>query len=244
MYQENKYDTHTAAGAATSALSAGQVQSAFINRVFGWMFAGLGVTGVLAWYLGTFQKMWIVSHPGTLIIAAIAEFVLVLGLSAAINRISSSAALIGFLGYAALNGVTLSCLFMSYSAELIAGTFFATSGAFGITGLYGYVTKRDLTAVGSLCFMGLIGIVIASLINMFWYNRMADMVISWIGVLVFVGLIAWDTQKIKQLAIAADAGAIDQETSKKGSILGALTLYLDFINLFIFLLRIFGGKRD
>ena len=226
--------------------SASEIQSSFINRVFGWMTAGLALTGVIAYYTAAY----LASHLDALRkfgkaiwIVMIVEIVLVIGLSSAVNRISAALATLGFLLYAALNGVTLSIIFLAYTNQSLAATFFVTSGTFGALGLYGWLTKRDLTTIGSLCFMGLFGLIIASLVNLFFHNDTASLVISWIGVLIFVGLTAYDTQKIKQLAIAVGDGETDEETGKKFAVVGALTLYLDFINLFLYLLRIFGRRR-
>jgi len=226
--------------------SVAEIQNAFINRVFGWMTAGLALTGVIAnavaSYIQSHQEL-MPQFSKFLLPLMIVELLLVIGLSAAVGRLSAALATGAFLLYAALNGVTLSVIFLAYTASSIATTFFITSGTFGALGLYGWLTKRDLTAIGSLCFMGLIGLIIASIVNMFFYNGTAALVISWIGVLIFVGLTAYDAQKIKRLAIAVGDGEVDDETGKKFAVIGALTLYLDFINLFLYLLRIFGRRR-
>ena len=230
----------------TAARSAAEIQSSFINRVFGWMTAGLALTGVIAYFTAAYLETHIEAlrkFGNAILILMVIEIVLVIGLSAAVNRISAALATAGFLLYAALNGVTLSVIFLAYTSQSVAATFFVTSGTFGALGLYGWLTKRDLTSIGSLCFMGLLGLIIASIVNMFFHNNTAAMVISWIGVLVFVGLTAYDAQKIKQLAIAVGDGESDEETGSKLAVFGALTLYLDFINLFLYLLRIFGRRR-
>jgi len=217
-------------------------QNRFINRVFGWMTVGLAVTGVAAWLVASnAAAMMKVMQMYWLLI--ILEFVVVVGLSGAIRKLSAAAATAGFLFFAALNGVTLSTIFLVYDANSITATFFATSGTFGIMGLIGWITKKDLTSMGSLCGMGLIGLVIASLICMFFPNGMAWLVISVIGVLIFVGLTAYDTQKIKQLSMAVAKGHVDEESGDKLAILGALQLYLDFINLFLMILRLFGNRK-
>lgn len=244
MYKDSDYAPRSGSeGAFSSAVRSGNVQNSFINRVFGWMFAGLAVTGGIAWYLGTYWAEKILLYRKAFIVLAIAEFLVVIVLTAGLRKFNAMMAALLFVIFALLNGVTLSWIFMAYSTEVIAGTFFATSGTFGAMGLYGYLTKRDLSSVGSLCTMGLIGLIIASLVNMFWYNRTADLVISYIGVLLFVGLTAWDVQKIKLLAMECEAGSIDRRDAKKYAIIGALELYLDFINLFIFILRIVNGGR-
>ena len=226
--------------------SAAEIQTSFINRVFGWMTAGLALTGVIAWFTAGYLAAHVeaLQKFGKAIwIVMLVEIVLVIGLSSAVNRISAALATLGFLLYAALNGVSLSIIFLAYTLPSVTTTFFITSGTFGALGLYGWLTKRDLTTIGSLCFMGLFGLIIASIVNIFFHNDTASLVISWIGVLIFVGLTAYDAQKIKQLAIAVGDGETDEETGNKFAVFGALTLYLDFINLFLYLLRIFGRRR-
>ncbi|MBR2373022.1 MAG: Bax inhibitor-1/YccA family protein [Lentisphaeria bacterium] len=244
MYKDSDYAPKSGAGEFfNTSVRSGNVQNSFINRVFGWMFAGLALTGAVSWYLGTYWAEKIIMYRKAFIVLAIAEFLVVIVMTAGLRKFNAMVAALLFGVFALLNGITLSWIFMAYSTEVIAGTFFATSGTFGAMGLYGYLTKRDLSSVGSLCTMGLIGLIIASLVNMFWYNRTADLIISYIGVLLFVGLTAWDVQKIKLLAMECAAGTIDRREAKKYAILGALELYLDFINLFIFILRIVNGGR-
>ena len=243
MYRDENYTRNSAAAAESSCVRSGNVLNGFINRVFGWMFAGLAATGAISWYLGTYQIEKILQYRKLYLFLVIAEFLVVIALSAGIRKFSAMMAALLFMVFALLNGLTLSWIFIAYSPDVIAGTFFATSGTFGIMGLYGYLTKRDLSSMGSLCSMGLIGLVIASLINMFWYNRTADLIISYAGVLIFVGLTAWDVQKIKLLAIELAETSASMRDVRKYAVFGALELYLDFINLFLFLLRIFGGGR-
>lgn len=219
------------------------LQNAFVNRVFGWMTAGLALTGFIAYYLSANYAMQIAKNHGLYVVLILLELVVVMGLSFAINKISAFVALLGFLFFAALNGVTLSWIFLAYDSASIAKTFFATSATFGAMGLFGYITKKDLTGIGSLCFMGLIGLIIASVLNVIWPNSRVGLVISIVGVLIFVGLVAYDTQKIKQLAWAVGEGEVDAETGKKYAIFGALTLYLDFVNLFLYLLRLLGNRK-
>jgi len=166
---------------------------------------------------------------------------LVLILSAAISRMQSSTGILLFFLYSALNGLTLSVIFLAYTRASIANTFFVTAGTFGAMSFYGYTTQRDLTSWGSFLFMGLIGIILASVVNIFLRNEMVYWVVTYAGVLIFVGLTAYDTQKLKAMAMA---GFADEETERKTAVLGALTLYLDFINLFLMLLRIMGSRRD
>ena len=245
MYQDDKYTrTGENAGAGDAVfVRSGVAQNAFINRVFGWMFAGLAVSGSVSWFLGTQCTELVVKYSGAYIFLAIAEIVLVIALSAGLRKMSPAVAALLFVVFAVLNGMTLSWIFLAYEVGVLAKAFFAASGTFGAMGLVGYLTKRDLSGVGGLCSMGLIGLIIASIINMIWYNSTADLIISWIGVLIFVGLTAWDVQKIKLLAIAAGEEAFSASDAKKYAVMGALELYLDFINLFLFLLRLFGGGR-
>jgi FtsH-binding integral membrane protein len=238
MDNNNNYRT-----AAYNPMSSVAIENAFINRVFGWMTAGLALTGFIAFFVAERFAAEIIKYSDMLILLMVLEVILVIGLSAALNRISAAVAFGGFLLYAALNGVTMSVIFMAYTKESIASTFFIASGTFGVMGLYGWMTKKDLSTIGSICFMGLIGIIIASLINFFLPNRTASLVINIIGVLIFVGLTAYDMQKIKHLATSVGEGEIDEENSKKLSLIGALELYLDFINLFLYLLRFFGRRR-
>ena len=148
-----------------------------------------------------------------------------------------------FFIYAAINGVTLSWIFLAYQLGSVANAFFVTCGTFAGMSIYGYITKKDLSGIGAFCGMALWGLIIAGIINIFFHNDMAQFVISCFGVLIFVGLTAYDTQKIKQLAFAAADGEIDSESAKKMAVIGALQLYLDFVNLFIYLLRLFGKRR-
>lgn len=170
----------------------------------------------------------------------IGEIVLVLILSAAINRLSFSTATLLFILYSVINGVTLSSIFVVYTQGSIASTFFITAGMFGGLALYGSVTKKDLSGMGRFLFMTLIGLIIASIVNIFMHSEMLYWITTFVGVLVFAGLTAWDAQKIQQMALMADDV---NESTQKMALLGALTLYLDFINLFLYLLRIFGKRN-
>ena len=240
MYDNNSYDR---APSEIGARSFAQIQASFINKVFGWMTLGLAITGIISVVLATQYGDAVLKYRGLYPFLLVAEVLLVLGLSFLINKINSAVAFIGFIAFAVLNGITLSWIFFVYTPQSIAATFFTTSGTFGAMGLYGYMTKRDLTTVGNLCFMGLFGIIIASIVNMFFYNYTANLIISIIGVIIFVGLVAYDTQKIKQLSLAVADGQLSEEEGKKGAIIGALTLYLDFINLFLYILRLFGNRK-
>jgi hypothetical protein len=234
---------------ARSALSTADQLStttSFVNRVYGWMSGGLLITGLLAYIIGTDQSMLerLIANPGLIIGAIIAEFVLVIAISAGINKMSAATATVCYIAYSALTGVTLSFIFLRYSIGSIATTFFVTAVTFGVMSVYGYVTKRDLTTIGNLCFMALFGFIIASIVNMFVASSALYWLTTYAGILIFVGLTAYDTQKIKEMSMALGDELSAGETGKKQAILGALRLYLDFINLFLLLLRIFGGSRD
>jgi FtsH-binding integral membrane protein len=173
----------------------------------------------------------------------IAELALVFAISGMINKMSAGTATTLFVIYSALNGITLSFIFLAYARASIVSTFFICSATFLACSIYGWTTKKDLTSLGGFFMMGLIGIIIASLVNIFIHSNAMTMIISYIGVIVFVGLTAYDTQKMKDMALTQPAG-LDGEVIRKGAILGALSLYLDFINLFLMLLRIFGRSQD
>lgn len=213
-------------------------QNALIRQVYAWMGAGLAITA--------FMALVTLSSPAILNVVIgnkpvfyglmIGELALVFTLSGAINRLSAATATLIFIAYSALNGITLSVVFLAYTANSITSTFAITAGMFGAMSVYGSTTKRDLTSWGSFLFMGLIGIVIASIVNIFVGSSAVSWVVSGIGVLVFTGLTAYDTWKIKEMAAQGIEG-------RKPAILGALTLYLDFINLFLMLLRFTGSRR-
>jgi FtsH-binding integral membrane protein len=213
-------------------------QNALIRQVYAWMGAGLAITAFMA--LVTLSSPVILKAiTGNRLVfygLIIGELALVFTLSGAINRLSATTATLLFVAYSALNGVTLSIVVLVYTANSIASTFVITAGMFGAMSVYGYMTKRDLTSWGSFLFMGLIGVVIASVVNIFVGSSSVSWVISGIGVIVFTGLTAYDTWKIKEIAARGTEG-------RKPAILGALTLYLDFINLFLMLLRFTGNRR-
>jgi uncharacterized protein len=219
------------------------VQSEFIRRVYNWMALGLGVTALTSLFTVNSPAMMqlIFGTPMVLMALIIAELGIVIALSAAINRLSSSTALLMFFAYSFLNGLTLAAIFFVYTRTSIANTFFVTAGTFGVMSVYGYTTKRDLTAWGSFLTMGLIGIIIASLVNFFFQSTQVNWLITYLGVIIFVGLTAYDTQQIKAMAQGGFGG---EEMERKGAVIGALRLYLDFINLFLLLLRIFGRRSD
>lgn len=216
---------------------------ALMRKVFIWMALALVITGVTAYGVATTPSLLIaiVTNKALFWGLIIAELALVFAVSGAINRLSLATATLLFVLYSVVNGATLSVIFLAYSMPAIIQTFFITAGTFGVMALVGYTTKTDLTSLGKLLFMALIGLVIATVVNMFVGSTGFDYILSYVGVLIFVGLTAYDTQKIKQMCMQApDAG----EHMQKLALLGALSLYLDFINLFLYLLRIFGNNKD
>ncbi len=217
----------------------------FVRSVYNWMFIGLGLTGVMALYVSNSETVLGLIYGNSIIFYGliIAELALVFSISGMVNRMSATTATMLFVIYSALNGVTLSFIFLVYTRESIVSTFFICSATFLACSIYGWTTKRDLTSWGGFFVMGLIGIIIASLVNMFLRSSAVHTIISYIGVIVFVGLTAYDTQKLKNMAHTQPDG-LDGAVIRKGAILGALSLYLDFINLFLMLLRIFGQSRD
>jgi FtsH-binding integral membrane protein len=213
-------------------------RNSLVRQVYVWMGGGLLVTALMAMVTLSSPAILNAVFGNRMVFYALilGEIGLVVAISGAINRLSAATASLLFVIYAALNGVTMSVIFAVYTAESIASTFVITAATFGAMSIYGYLTKRDLTGWGSFLFMGLIGVVIASAVNIFTRSSAASWVISAIGVIVFTGLTAYDTQKIKAMASAGAEG-------RKPAILGALTLYLDFINLFLMLLRLLGNRR-
>lgn len=206
------------------------------------MTLALALTGFVAYRAAQSDAIinTLVQSPFALIILFVIEIGIVWWLSANIQTISSNMAIGMFLLYSALNGVTLSLLLLVYTGASVASTFFITAATFGVMSAYGYFTEKDLSGWGNLLFMGLIGIIIASVVNIFLQSSGMYYLISYIGVLIFVGLTAYDTQKLKRMSLEVDANS---EEGRKGAIMGALALYLDFINMFIFLLRILGDRR-
>ena len=221
-----------------------QVQvNSFIRSVYNWMAIGLGLTALVAFYVASNESLirLVFGNPLIFFGLIIAELILVFSISARIQKMQASTATGLFIGYAALNGVTLSFIFLAYTSASIVSTFFVCALTFLACSVYGMTTKKDLTSLGGFMFMGLIGIIIASLVNLFIRSSAMTMIISYIGVIVFVGLTAYDTQKLKTMAVTQPAG-IEAGVVRKGAILGALSLYLDFINLFLMLLRILGNR--
>jgi FtsH-binding integral membrane protein len=213
-----------------------------MRKVYVWMTLALVITGFTAYGVATSPGVQQAIFTNQIVFwgLVIAEFALVIGVSAAINRLSLATATLMFILYSVINGALLSSIFLIYTASSISTVFFITAGTFATMALIGYTTKTDLSSIGKYLFMALIGLVIATFVNFFIKSSGFDYILSYIGVLIFVGLTAYDSQKIKQMLLQApDAG----EGAQKIALLGALSLYLDFINLFLYLLRIFG-RRD
>ena len=223
-------------------LSIAQIEErTFIGKVYRWMGVGLFLTAITAYFVASSESMvnMLASNSILFFGLLIAEFGLVIYLSARIQKMSAETATAAFIIYSVLNGITLSLLLLVYTGASVASTFFTTALTFSAMSAYGYFTKRDLTTMGSYLQMGLIGLIIASVINIFWANGTMYWIISYVGVLLFVGLTAYDTQKIKKMETMVEGVQVTQ----KMAIMGALTLYLDFINLFLMLLRILGDRK-
>ena len=213
-----------------------------MRKVYVWMTLALVITGFTSYGVATSPGILQAIYTNQILFwgLIIAEFALVIGVSAAINRLSLTVATLMFILYSVINGALLSYIFLIYTASSIATVFFITAGTFAAMALIGYTTKTDLTSIGKMLFMALIGLIIATIVNMFIKSSGFTLILSYVGVLIFVGLTAYDSQKIKQMLLQApDAG----EGAQKVALLGALTLYLDFINLFLYLLRIFGRRE-
>ncbi len=213
-----------------------------MRKVYVWMTLALVITGLTAYGVATSPGILQAIYTNQILFwgLVIAELALVIGVSSMLNRISLTTATLMFILYSVINGALMSYIFLAYTASSIATVFFITAGTFGVMALIGYTTKTDLSSMGKILFMALIGLIIATIVNMFIKSSGMTLILSYVGVLIFVGLTAWDSQKIKQMLLQApDAG----EGAQKLALMGALSLYLDFINLFIYLLRIFG-KRE
>jgi FtsH-binding integral membrane protein len=214
---------------------------ALMRKVYVWMTLALVLTGVTAYGVATSPGILTALYSNSVLLwgLVIAEFAIVFGVSAAINRLSLTTATLLFVLYSVINGALFSSIFIVYTMSSIASVFFITAGTFAVMALIGYTTKTDLSSMGKILFMALIGVILATIVNLFLKSSMFDYILSWIGVAVFVGLTAYDTQKIKQMLMYQDEA---DERGQKAALLGALSLYLDFINLFIHLLRIFGSR--
>jgi FtsH-binding integral membrane protein len=216
------------------------VVATFMTKVYSWMTLALFITGFIAMYVASSEQLINIIFGSKFLFYGliIAEFGLVWYLSARVATLSFTTALTMFIIYSILSGLTLSCVFLLYTSSSIASTFFITGGTFAIMSLAGFFTKKDLSGFGSIMMMGLIGVIIATVVNYFLNSSTLNYIISFVGVMVFVGLTAYDTQKLKNIAVQ-----VEGEQAKKASIMGALTLYLDFINLFLYLLRFLGNRR-
>lgn len=213
----------------------------FLVKVYGWMSFGLFITAAVSMFLAMREDLIVSLVRSNMFHALLlGELALVFILSAAIHRMSATTAGIMFFVYSALNGVTISIIFLIYTSASIASTFVLCSATFGAMSVYGYTTKSDLSSVGSFCYMALFGLIFASLFNIFFASPAIYWISTYAGIAIFIGLTAWDTQKIK---LMAQGGFGDEELADKASIMGALALYLDFINLFLYLLRLFGNRR-
>lgn len=214
----------------------------FMVRVYGWMCFALAVTGFTSLFVVHFEPLmnFFFMHTAVFIFLLVAEILLVVMLSARVQKMSLFACTLIFMVYSILNGITLAPLFMVYTASSIASTFFIVSGTFAAMSLFGYFTKQDLTKWGNILIMALVGLIIATLVNLFLHSTMVYWITTYVGVFIFIGLIAYDTQKLKEMSALV---VEETEETRKMTIMGALSLYLDFINLFIYLLRIFGKKN-
>jgi len=233
MTPASAFETTTVAGA--------ERVTAFLRKVYGWMVVGLGVTAAVAFAVAASPTLVqaIFGNPILFFGLIIAELGLVFFMSARVAKLAPQTAAVLFLVYSALNGATLSMVLLAYTGTSIATTFAVTAGMFGALALFGTTTKRSLAGVGQFFFMGLIGLVLASVVGIFWKSDGLQFIISVVGVLVFTGLTAWDAQRLKVMA-----ATVPQDRFGSYAVVGALSLYLDFINLFLFLLRFIGGRRD
>ena len=220
-------------------------QNILLRSVYNKMMVGLFISGAIAYIAANSLTMRqiLFGNGITIWILFFVELGLVFAISGAIKSMTSSTAYTLFIVFSAVNGLILSSIFLIYTSSSISGTFFITGLTFGATSYYGYITKTDLTSWGKYLFMGLIGIIIASVVNMFLHSSSINWIVSYLGVAIFVGLSAYDTQKIRRMGESMNVGE-DDERLKRLSVIGALTLYLDFINLFLMLLRFFGNRRD
>lgn len=214
-----------------------------MRKVYLWMTLALMITGITAAGVANSPNILALIYSSQVVMwgIIIAEFGLVIYISARLEKLSLSTATTLFALYSILNGVMLSSIFLLYSTAIISKVFFITAGTFGVTALYGYATKKDLSSLGNILFMALIGLVIATVVNVFMKSAIFDLILSYIGVIIFVGLTAWDSQKIKHMMMVQQDA---DESAQKLALIGALSLYLDFINLFLYLLRIFGRSND
>ena len=246
---KDQYDRVTYQASSGSMTGAGLL-SGVMTRVYIWMTAALCITAAAAFFTSTSPAMLslIFGNSAAIWVLFIVEIGLVLGVSAGITRLSPTTATLLFLLYSLVNGLTLSAIFFAYDLGTITQAFAASALTFGAMSIFGATTKKDLTSLGGILFMALIGLIIASVINIFWANSTLYAIITYAGVFIFVGLTAYDTQKIKAMTSAVEesvnSGYGDAAMPRKIAIIGALTLYLDFINLFLYILRLFARNRD
>lgn len=226
----------------SSTITVDAEQQHFMTKVYAWMSAALGATALTAWYIAGSASavQWLFSSIWLLLGIFAVEIIMVLTLSALIENISVQTAIALFFGYAIVNGLTFSVIFLTYTEQSIAAAFLITAGMFGVMSIYGYTTKRDLSGYGEFFLMVLVGVIIASVANLFYRNGMFGLITSIISVLLFTGLTAYDTQRIKAMNVLGNEGTAEDQ---KEAIHGALALYLDFINLFLNILRLMGRRR-
>ena len=242
MFSQRNQEVYDVSGQQEDTLA---LSKTFLSSVFSWMFMGLLATAGMAWIFADnpYLTSLLINETGMTMlgwIVMLSPIGFVLLMSFGFQKLSSSALMLLFIAYSVIMGMSLSFIFLAYSLGSIATTFVITAGMFGTMALLGFTTKTDLTKFGSIMIMGLVGIIIASVVNMFLQSSMMDYIISFLGVLIFTGLTAYDVQKLKRIGAQVEAGS---ESSRKLIVMGALTLYLDFINLFLFLLRFLGNRR-
>jgi uncharacterized protein len=240
-WNQRSWQQPSTKGAFISADLRDERVGAFLSRVYGWMFVGLLITAAIAYAVASSEVLVINLIANRLVFWAlvIAQLGLVFFLSARVDHVAPATAAGLFMLYSALVGVTSSVVLLAFTGASIASTFIVTAGMFGATAVFGTVTKRSLAGLGHFMFMGLIGLILASIVGIFWHSNALQFVISVVGVLVFTGLTAWDAQRLKQMAVELPEGRVGSY-----AVVGALSLYLDFINLFFFLLRFTGSRRD
>jgi hypothetical protein len=236
----DRYDVRRDATFAAPALTDERVTT-FLRAVYGWMCAGLAITALTAMAIASSPAVVVAIATNRLLfwVLVIAQLGIVFALSARVQTLAASTASLLFIAYSALTGVTISFVLLAFTGESVAATFAVTAGMFGALALYGTTTRRSLAGMGQFMFMGLIGLLLASLVGLFWHNDGLQFMISVVGVIVFTGLTAWDAQRLKGMALAMPGGQTGAY-----AVVGALALYLDFINLFLFLLRFMGSRRD
>ena len=241
-YKDFDRMVNEAEGTYTRSYSPSTTLPVLMRKVYAWMALALVITGITAYGVATTPSLIMAIANNSILFwgLVIAEFGLVFGISGMLHKLSLTTATLMFIVYSVINGVLLSFIFLAYTMSSISTVFFITAGTFGVMALIGYTTKTDLSKLGSILFMALIGLIIATVVNMFVHSSGLQLIISYVGVLIFVGLTAYDTQKIKQMLNEQSSA---DESAQKLALLGALSLYLDFVNLFIHLLRILGDRR-